>query len=110
MLLLDKLKSSAPSRIINISSFVYAYGVINFDDLNSEKSYSPPRSYFRSKLANVLFTRELAKRLESRSLKYLMGVFHCSRTLALPDTLNTLHLYTRPHSSVTLHLQNLKHV
>ncbi|KAG9486170.1 hypothetical protein GDO78_008972 [Eleutherodactylus coqui] len=63
-LLLGLLKSSAPSRIVVVSSKLYKYGEINFDDLNSEKSYSRSFAYSRSKLANILFTRELARRLE----------------------------------------------
>lgn len=39
-------------------------GKINFDDLNSEKRYDPAEAYEQSKLANILFTRELSKRLE----------------------------------------------
>lgn len=64
MLLLDKLKASAPSRIVNVSSLAHIRGKINFDDLNSAKSYDPGTAYSQSKLANILFTRELTKRLE----------------------------------------------
>ncbi|XP_041447735.1 retinol dehydrogenase 13 [Drosophila obscura] len=63
-LLLDVLKKSAPSRIVVVSSLAHTRGAINVDDLNSEKSYSEADAYSQSKLANVLFTRELAKRLE----------------------------------------------
>ncbi|XP_044143530.1 retinol dehydrogenase 14 [Bufo gargarizans] len=63
-LLLGLLKSSAPSRVVVVSSKLYKYGEINFDDLNSEKSYSRGSAYSRSKLANILFTRELARRLD----------------------------------------------
>lgn len=63
-LLLDMLKASSPSRIINLSSCAHQWGSINKDDLNSEKSYSRYKAYFQSKLANVLFTKALAKRLE----------------------------------------------
>nr|XP_017014762.2 retinol dehydrogenase 13-like [Drosophila takahashii] len=63
-LLLDVLKKSAPSRIVVLSSVAHTKGTINFDDLNSEKSYNEIDAYSQSKLANVLFTRELAKRLE----------------------------------------------
>lgn len=63
-LLLDLLKSSAPSRIVVVSSKLYKYGSINFNDLNSEKSYDKAFCYSQSKLANLLFTLELAKRLE----------------------------------------------
>ncbi|BFG05866.1 retinol dehydrogenase 13-like [Drosophila madeirensis] len=63
-LLLDVLKKSAPSRIVVVSSLAHIRGAINVDDLNSEKSYSEGDAYSQSKLANILFTRELAKRLE----------------------------------------------
>ncbi|KAI4891833.1 hypothetical protein NFI96_020512 [Prochilodus magdalenae] len=63
-LLLDLLKRSAPSRIVVVSSKLYKYAEINFDDLNSEQSYDKAFAYGRSKLANLLFTLELARRLE----------------------------------------------
>ncbi|XP_046401443.1 retinol dehydrogenase 13-like [Ischnura elegans] len=63
-LLLEKLVSSAPSRIINVSSIAHKRGKINKEDLNSEKNYDPAAAYNQSKLANVLFTRELARKLE----------------------------------------------
>ncbi|XP_067682888.1 retinol dehydrogenase 13-like [Haliotis asinina] len=63
-LLLDKLKASAPSRIINVSSLAHSRGRINFEDLNSATTYNPAAAYEQSKLANVLFTLELAKRLK----------------------------------------------
>lgn len=62
-LLLDTLKASAPSRIINVSSYLHKYGQINRDDFNKDKYYSRHQAYFDTKLANVLFTRELSKRL-----------------------------------------------
>jgi NAD(P)-dependent dehydrogenase (short-subunit alcohol dehydrogenase family) len=62
-LLLDLLKQRAPSRIINVSSDAHAHGHINFDDLQGEQRYSGVKAYCHSKLANVLFTRELARRL-----------------------------------------------
>ncbi|XP_010877765.2 retinol dehydrogenase 14a [Esox lucius] len=63
-LLLDLLKRSVPSRVIVVSSKLYKYGEINFDDLNSERHYDKAFAYSRSKLANLLFTCELARRLE----------------------------------------------
>ncbi|KAK2845216.1 hypothetical protein Q5P01_011875 [Channa striata] len=64
-LLLPKLKSSSPSRVINVSSIAHKGGQIDFEDLFfSRKPYSPLDSYRQSKLANVLFTRELARRLK----------------------------------------------
>ena len=66
-LLLDTLKASAPARIINVSSGAHTSGKIEFDNLQGEKVYSP-RVYENSKLANVLFTRELARRLEGTGI------------------------------------------
>lgn len=62
-LLLDNLKISSPSRIVVVSSLVHAYGEINRTDFNTEKSKGYT-DYNHSKLANVLFTRSLAKKLE----------------------------------------------
>ncbi|KAH0520882.1 retinol dehydrogenase 14 [Microtus ochrogaster] len=73
-LLLGLLKSSAPSRIVVVSSKLYKYGDINFEDLNSEQSYNKSFCYSRSKLANILFTRELARRLEGT--KVTVNVLH----------------------------------
>ncbi|XP_036729663.1 retinol dehydrogenase 14 isoform X1 [Balaenoptera musculus] len=67
-LLLGLLKSSAPSRIVVVSSKLYKYGDINFEDLNSEQNYNKSFCYSRSKLANILFTRELARRLEGTNV------------------------------------------
>lgn len=63
-LLLDLLKRSAPSRVVVVSSKLYKSGHINFEDLHSEQSYDKASAYSRSKLANLLFTCELARRLE----------------------------------------------
>ncbi|XP_066552663.1 retinol dehydrogenase 13 [Amia ocellicauda] len=64
-LLLEKLKKFAPSRIINLSSLAHVVGDIDFDDLHWEKKkYDTKRAYCQSKLANVLFTKELATRLQ----------------------------------------------
>jgi NAD(P)-dependent dehydrogenase (short-subunit alcohol dehydrogenase family) len=63
-LLLDLLKASAPSRIVNVASGEQRNGTIDFDDLQGEKGYKTAKAYGQSKLANVLFTYELARRLE----------------------------------------------
>ncbi|XP_013867324.1 retinol dehydrogenase 14a [Austrofundulus limnaeus] len=63
-LLLDLLKRSAPSRVLVVSSKLYKRGEIDFEDLNSEQFYDKALAYSRSKLANLLFTCELARRLE----------------------------------------------
>ncbi len=64
-LLLDLLKKSAPSRIVNVASEAHRGGQIYFDDPNLERTpYAGFRAYNQSKLANILFTRELSRRLE----------------------------------------------
>jgi len=63
-LLLDKLEASAPSRIVNVSSESHQSGNIKMDDLELEKGYRLMRAYEQSKLALVLFTYELARRLQ----------------------------------------------
>ncbi len=63
-LLLDLLKQSSPARIINVSSAAHAYGKIDFDDLQGKKKYAGFAAYANSKLANVMFTYELARRLD----------------------------------------------
>lgn len=65
-LLLDRLKASAPSRVVNVASDAHrvARNGLNFDDLQRQRTYRPFRAYGASKLANILFTRELARRLE----------------------------------------------
>lgn len=63
-LLLEKLKESAPSRVVNVSSLAHALGRIHFHNLQGEKFYSAGLAYCHSKLANILFTKELARRLE----------------------------------------------
>jgi retinol dehydrogenase-14 len=63
-LLLDRLAASAPARIVTVSSGAQARGRIDFDDLQGERNYSGQRAYSQSKLANVMFAYELARRLE----------------------------------------------
>jgi len=67
-LLLDRLKESAPARVVTVSSGAQAMGRIDFDDLQGERSYSGARAYSQSKLANVLFTYELARRLPASAV------------------------------------------
>jgi retinol dehydrogenase 14 len=62
-LLLDRLIASAPARIVTVSSGAQSLGSIDFDDLMGERKYSGQRAYNQSKLANVMFTYELAARL-----------------------------------------------
>lgn len=62
-LLLDVIKASAPARIINVSSGTHYNGEINFEDIELKHGYNAMKSYAQSKLANVHFTYELARRL-----------------------------------------------
>jgi NAD(P)-dependent dehydrogenase (short-subunit alcohol dehydrogenase family) len=73
-LLLDLLVASAPARIVVVSSIGHRRGTLDFDDLGFERGYRVLRAYARSKLANVLFTSELARRLDGK-----------------PVTVNSLH-------------------
>ena len=63
-LLLERLVASAPARIVNVASNAHRFGRIDLDDLQSERRFGAMRSYGRTKFANILFTTELARRLE----------------------------------------------
>jgi retinol dehydrogenase 14 len=67
-LLLEKLKQSASARVVTVSSNAQTTGRIDFSNLQGEKSYSGARAYSQSKLANVLFSYELARRLKGTSV------------------------------------------
>jgi retinol dehydrogenase 12 len=63
-LLIKMLKKSAPARVVNVSSNAHLGGAINFNDLEGKQRYRGWTAYSQSKLANILFTYELARRLE----------------------------------------------
>jgi NAD(P)-dependent dehydrogenase (short-subunit alcohol dehydrogenase family) len=63
-LLLESLRAGAPARIVNVSSGAHAGATLNFNDLQGEHRYGGSRAYSQSKLANILFTYELARRLQ----------------------------------------------
>ncbi|MCH6556494.1 MAG: SDR family oxidoreductase [Chloroflexi bacterium] len=63
-LILDLLRRSVPSRIVVVSSDAHRQGSLDFDDLQLTTGYGGWQAYARSKLANIYFTRELARRLE----------------------------------------------
>jgi NAD(P)-dependent dehydrogenase (short-subunit alcohol dehydrogenase family) len=83
---LDLLKANAPSRIINVSSVGHYNGHINFDDLNLEKEYGGWKAYGQSKLGLILFTHELAKKLQGTGVT--VNAVH-------PGTVAT-NIWTRP--------------
>jgi retinol dehydrogenase 14 len=67
-LLLERLERSGPARVVTVASNAHIQGRIDFDDLQGERSWSGARAYSQSKLANVLFTYELARRLQATSV------------------------------------------
>jgi NAD(P)-dependent dehydrogenase (short-subunit alcohol dehydrogenase family) len=68
MLLLDVIKESTPARIINVSSRAHIYGKLDFENLGFSRGYIGMYAYARSKLANIFFTYELARRLENEGI------------------------------------------
>ena len=70
--LMGLLNQTENSRVVTVSSLYHRPGKIDFDNLNSEKNYHPVKAYQQSKLANLLFTNELVKRLKNS----------CSQTIA----------------------------
>lgn len=75
-LLLDKLNATPGARIVTVSSGTHQRGIMNFDDLNGEKAYSPVGAYAQSKLANLLFTYELQRHLTAAGQKTLSVAVH----------------------------------
>jgi retinol dehydrogenase-12 len=67
-LLLEKMKSAGPARIVTTSSTAHRGAKIAFDDLQFERKYAAMSAYGKSKLANILFTRTLAKRLQGSAV------------------------------------------
>ncbi|XP_013882973.1 dehydrogenase/reductase SDR family member 13 [Austrofundulus limnaeus] len=102
-LLLDRLKECGPSRIVNVSSMAHNFGKIDFDCLNSHKtlgfgtsSYRVFQVYCDSKLCNVLFNHELAKRLQGTSVTcYTLHPGAISSDLGR-NTSSVLHVVLKP--------------
>ena len=67
-LLLDTIVASAPSRIVNVSSGLHKYSKLDFTDLQMKRKFSAMRGYGVSKLANIMFTNELARRLAGQGV------------------------------------------
>ncbi|GJQ10333.1 hypothetical protein GpartN1_g5130.t1 [Galdieria partita] len=72
-LLLDRLIASAPSRVIVVSSYAHTFGKIDFDNLQWQRNYSGFAAYGASKLANILFVKELDRRLKQQNAN--VGVY-----------------------------------
>ncbi|NXS59842.1 RDH12 dehydrogenase, partial [Brachypteracias leptosomus] len=90
-LLVERLKQSAPARVINVSSLAHHGGRIRFHDLHGEKSYNRGLAYCHSKLANVLFTRELARRLQGNQVDACGCPEQLSFAIGTKVTANALH-------------------
>jgi NAD(P)-dependent dehydrogenase (short-subunit alcohol dehydrogenase family) len=111
-LLLDRLKASAPARIVNVASDAHERGRIDFDDLNGARHFNGWRAYAQSKLANLLFTFELARRLNATGVT--ANALHpgwVATNIARGTPLQGLNLLIRPllirperGAETTLHL------
>ncbi len=75
-LLLEALLATPAARVVTVSSLAHTGGVINFADLNSQRQYARWRAYAQSKLANMLFTYELQRRLEAHGCAALSLAAH----------------------------------
>jgi retinol dehydrogenase 12 len=98
-LLLDRLEASAPARIVNVASSAHASGTIDFDNLQGEKKFSGIGAYGQSKLANILFTYALARRLAGKGVTANClhpGVVATGFGHNTPGLINTLLGLARP--------------
>ena len=75
-LLFDMLRNTPGARIVTVSSIVHRFGKVDFENLNAEKSYNPSDAYSLSKLANLLFTYEMQRRLEGAGIQLLAAAAH----------------------------------
>jgi NAD(P)-dependent dehydrogenase (short-subunit alcohol dehydrogenase family) len=75
-LLLEILNRTPEARVVTLSSFGHRFGKMDFDNLNSEKSYNPGTAYAESKLANLLFTYELQRRLKEADVQTIAIAAH----------------------------------
>jgi NAD(P)-dependent dehydrogenase (short-subunit alcohol dehydrogenase family) len=78
--LLEALRRTPRARVVTVSSLAHFAGRIAFDDLQSERRYNPTLAYGQSKLANLLFTRELQRRLEAAGVDALAAAAHPGST------------------------------
>lgn len=83
-LLLDNLKNSEKARIINVASEAGRTAIINFEDVNLKNSYSSFKAYSQSKLANIIFTYELARRLKDQNIQKI--TVNCVHPGVVPNT------------------------
>jgi NAD(P)-dependent dehydrogenase (short-subunit alcohol dehydrogenase family) len=74
--LMDRLQATPGARVVNVSSMAHRYGAMDFDNLNAEKGYGKMPAYGQSKLANLLFTFELQRRLEDAGAAVIATAAH----------------------------------
>ncbi|MBX3168388.1 MAG: SDR family oxidoreductase [Candidatus Eremiobacteraeota bacterium] len=74
--LISLLRTTRNARIVTVSSVVHHFGTMNFDDLHWQRGYHPVRAYAQSKLANLLFTYELQRRLQTAGSETLAVAAH----------------------------------
>jgi len=74
--LMDLLEATPGARVVNVASMAHRYGAMDFDNLNAEKSYDKMPAYGQSKLANLLFTFELQRRLGAAGSEILVTAAH----------------------------------
>jgi NAD(P)-dependent dehydrogenase (short-subunit alcohol dehydrogenase family) len=103
-LLLDRLLETPGSRIVTVSSEGHTGGVMNFDDLQSEHGYRPAAAYYQSKLANLLFTYELDRRLTAAGANTI--ALACHPGIVLTDLYRTRAAWQRALLSPRLRLIN----
>lgn len=97
-LLIPKLIESSPSRVVVLTCKDYIKGKINFDDLNSSKNYDEAEAYNQSKLANVLFSQELAEKLKDSGV----SVNCVDPGYSYTDLMRHASVYRSPYSPVSL--------
>ena len=103
-LLLDRLLDTPGSRIVTVSSEGHARGAMNFDDLQAEHDYRPDQAYYQSKLANLLFTYELDRRLRAAGRQTI--ALACHPGIVLTNLYRTRSRLERAALSSRLRLLN----
>jgi NAD(P)-dependent dehydrogenase (short-subunit alcohol dehydrogenase family) len=103
-LVLDRLLATAGSRIVTMSSQGHVDGVMNFEDLQCDAGYQPDQAYFQSKLANLMFTYELDRRLKTVGAGTI--ALACYPGLVLTDLFRTRSAFNRALISRRLRIIN----
>jgi NAD(P)-dependent dehydrogenase (short-subunit alcohol dehydrogenase family) len=103
-LLLDRLLETTGSRVVTVSSEGHARGAMNFDDLHSATGYRPDHAYYQSKLANLLFTYELDRRLQAAGAQAM--ALACHPGIVLTDLYQTRSRLERALLSRRLRILN----